>query len=109
MNRCLRSLSCVLTLTALTLFSTDAPARPKPKPAGKAHEAKRSEAKRPEAKTHDAKPARAAKDARPPRSTAVGKRPHAKHADAKRKSKPSMRSRRSLLARCSVSGWHSPC
>jgi len=86
MNRCFRSLSCVLTLAALVLFSTEASARtnPKPKPAGKTHEAKT-----PQVKTRDAKPVHAAKDARPQRSAAVGKRPHAKHADAKRKSKPS--------------------
>lgn len=81
MNRCLRSLSCVLTLTALALFSTGASARtnPKTKPAGKTHEAKRPEAKA----------TRAAKEARPQRSAAIGKRPHAKHANAQRKSKPS--------------------
>lgn len=79
MNRRLRSLSCVLTLTALALFSTEASARtnPKTKPAGKTHEAKRPEAK----------PVPAAKEAH--RTAAVEKRRHAKHADAKRKSKPS--------------------
>jgi len=85
MSRSLRSLSCVLTLTALALFSTEATARtnPKPKPAGKTQEAKR-----PEVKKSEAKPAAAAKEARPHRAAAVEKRRHAKHADAKRKSKP---------------------
>jgi soluble lytic murein transglycosylase len=86
MNRCLRSLSCVLTLTALALFSTEASARtnPKPKSAGKTHESKTREAK-----THEVKPAQGTKETRPHRAAAVRKRPHAKHADAKRKSKPS--------------------
>ena len=79
MNRCFRSLSCVLTFTALALFSTEATARTKPKPTGKTHEAK----------THEAKPAHAAKEARPQRSAAAGKHRNAKHADARRKSKPS--------------------
>ena len=67
MNRCLRSLSCVLTLTAFALFATEATARSNPKPqhAKKAHEAK---------------------DARAHRHAAVGKRRHARHADAHRKS-----------------------
>jgi soluble lytic murein transglycosylase len=86
MNRCFRSLPCVLTLTALALFSTEAMARtnPKAKPAGKTQESKK-----PEAKKQEAKPAPAAKDARPHRAAAVEKRRHAKHADAQRKSKPS--------------------
>jgi soluble lytic murein transglycosylase len=73
MNRCLRSLSCVLTLSALALFSTETMARTnaKPKPAGKTHEAK------------------AAKEARPHRAAAAGKQRHARHAAAHRKSKPS--------------------
>src|SRR4051794_29788828 len=86
MNRCFRSLPCVLTLTALALFSTEAMARtnPKAKPTGKTHEAKKPEVRKPEAK-----PAAAAKEARPHRTVAIEKRRHAKHADAKRKSKPS--------------------
>src|SRR5438876_9884802 len=72
MNRCFRSLSCVLTFAALALFSTEATARTKPKPTGKTHEAK----------TH------APKEARPHRNAAAEKRRHAKHADAQRKSKP---------------------
>ena len=70
MNRCLRSLSCVLTLTALALFSTEAPARNNPR---------QQQAK----KTHEAK------DARANRHAAVGKRRHARHADAHRKRKAS--------------------
>ena len=70
MNRCLRSLSCVLTLTALALFSTEATARTNPK---------QQHAK----KTHEAK------DARANRHAAVGKRRHARHADAHRKQKAS--------------------
>jgi soluble lytic murein transglycosylase len=86
MSRSLRSLSCILTLAALALFSTEATARtnPKPKPAGKTQEAKRPEAGKPEVK-----PAAAAKEAPPHRAAAVEKRRHGKHADAKRKSKPS--------------------
>jgi soluble lytic murein transglycosylase len=81
MNRCLRSLSCVLTLSALALFSTEAAARTnaKPKTAGKTHEAK----------TTGAKPTHAAKEARPHRSAAAGKHRPTRHADARRKSKPS--------------------
>jgi soluble lytic murein transglycosylase len=70
MNRCLRSLSCVLTLTALALFSTEAAARTNPK---------QQHAK----KTHEAK------EARSHRHAAVGKRRHVRHADAHRKSTPS--------------------
>ena len=71
MNRCLRSLACVVTLTALAMFSTDATAaRTNPK---------QQQTK----KTHEAKQARAH------RGAAVGKRRHARHADAHRKSKPS--------------------
>ncbi|WP_425905418.1 transglycosylase SLT domain-containing protein [Nitrobacter sp. TKz-YC02] len=71
MNRCLRSLARVLTLTALAMLSKDATAartNPKQQQTTKTHEAKQ---------------------ARPPRSAAVGKRRHARHADAHRKSKPS--------------------
>jgi soluble lytic murein transglycosylase len=79
MNRCLRSLSCLLTLSALALFAlalfaTDATAKtnPKQQAPNKTLAAKKS---------HDAK-----KWALPHRN-AVEKRRHAKHADAKRKSK----------------------
>jgi len=80
MNRCLRSLSCLLTLSALALFSAEATAKthPKQQPAKKTHEAK---------KPHAARDTR--KDARPHRNAAVEKRNHAKHADAKKKSKRS--------------------
>ncbi|MCA1457990.1 lytic transglycosylase domain-containing protein [Bradyrhizobium sp. BRP22] len=69
MNQCLRSLSCLLTVGVLALFSTDAPARPNNK---QAHVKK----------THDAK-------ATKQRDAAIGKRGRAKHADARRKSKRS--------------------
>jgi soluble lytic murein transglycosylase len=74
MNRCLRSLPCFLTFVALAVFSTDATARPshKQQHARKTHE-----------KTHEAK------EARPHRHAALGKRRHEKHADAQRKSKRS--------------------
>ncbi len=68
MNRCLRSLSCFLAVTALALFSTQASARASHKP---------QHAK----KTHEAK------GAHPHRSAAVEKHRRTKHADAKRKSK----------------------
>ena len=68
MNRCLRSLSCFLAVTALALFSTEASARASHKP---------QHAK----KTHEAK------GAHPHRSAAVEKHRRTKHADAKRKSK----------------------
>src|SRR6478735_2165397 len=86
MNRCLRSLSCVLTLSALALFSTEAAARTsaKPKTAGKTHEAKTHEAKTP-----TAKPTHAAKATRPHRNAAAGKHRPAKHAAAHRKSRRS--------------------
>ena len=76
MNRCLRSLSCFIAVTALALFSTEATARAshKPQHANKPHEAK---------KTRDAK------EARPHRTAALGKRHRARHADAQRKSKRS--------------------
>ncbi len=69
MNRCLRSLSFLLTLTALAVFSTEAIARGHKQPQPK--------------KTHEAK------GARPHRAAAVEKKRHAKHADFKRKSKQS--------------------
>src|SRR5258708_36362575 len=83
MNRCLRSLSCVLTLSALALFSTEATARTnaKPKPASKSHEAKT-----PAAKTPGAKATHAAKEARPHRSAAAGKHRPARHAHPRRES-----------------------
>jgi soluble lytic murein transglycosylase len=75
MNRCLRSLSCVLTLSALALFSTEATARTNPKQQNPKQQHAR--------KTYEAK------EARPHRHVAVGKRRHTKLADAHRKSKPS--------------------
>jgi peptidoglycan lytic transglycosylase len=70
MNRCLRSLSCFFTLAGLALFSTDATARTSQKPhAQKAHEATK--------KSH------VAKEARPHRSAASGKRRNAKHASSR--------------------------
>jgi len=74
MNRRLRSLSCLLTVTALALFATDAPAKTNPK-------------QQPAKKTQEAKKPHAAKEARPHGNAAVEKRRHAKHADAKKKSK----------------------
>ena len=78
MNRCLRSLSCLLTVIALALCATNAAARTNPK--------QQHVKKTPEKKTHDNK-LHAAKEARPHRNAAVEKRRHAKHADAKKKSK----------------------
>src|SRR6266478_5101688 len=74
MNQCLRSLSCFLTFAALAVFSSDSAARPshKQQHARKTHE-----------KTHEAK------EARPHRHAALGKRRHERHADAARKSKRS--------------------
>ncbi|WP_454619219.1 lytic transglycosylase domain-containing protein [Bradyrhizobium cenepequi] len=72
MNQCLRSLSCLLTVAVLALFSTDATARSGHK---QAHIKK----------TNDAK----ATKARNQRDAAGGKRGRAKHADARRKSKGS--------------------
>ncbi|MGY3615426.1 lytic transglycosylase domain-containing protein [Bradyrhizobium sp. USDA 10063] len=69
MNQCLRSLSCLLTVAVLALFSTDASARSSHK---QAHIKK----------TNDAK-------ARSQRDASVGKRGRAKQADARRKSKQS--------------------
>jgi soluble lytic murein transglycosylase len=69
MNQCLRSLSCLLTVTVLALISADATARTNPR-------------QQPAKKTHEA-------EARPHRSAALGKRGHAKHADAQRRSKRS--------------------
>jgi soluble lytic murein transglycosylase len=70
MNRCLRSLPCFLTFAVLAVFSTDATARP-------SHKQQHAR------KTHEAK------EARPHRTAALGKRRHEKHADAQRKSKRS--------------------
>ncbi|MBR1272291.1 transglycosylase SLT domain-containing protein [Bradyrhizobium sp. AUGA SZCCT0222] len=87
MNRCLRSLSCLLAATALALFAPEATARtnPKQQPAKKTHDAK---------KPHDAKKTLdAKKDAGPQRNAAGEKRRHAKlaknakHTDAQKKSK----------------------
>ena len=78
MNRCLRSLSCLLTVTALALCATNATARTNPK---QQHAKKTPEKKTPEKKPH------AAKESRPHRNAAVEKRRHVKQADAKKKSK----------------------
>ncbi|WP_027579095.1 lytic transglycosylase domain-containing protein [Bradyrhizobium sp. Ai1a-2] len=70
MNQCLRSLSCLLTVAVLALFSTDATARSSHK---QAHIKKSNDAK--------------ATKARNQREAAGGKRRHGKQADARRKSK----------------------
>lgn len=70
MNRCLRSLSCLLTFAVLAVVSTDATARTN-------HKQQHAR------KTHEAK------GAHPHRNAALGKRRHARHADAQRKSKRS--------------------
>lgn len=70
MNRCSRSLSFFLAVAALAVFSTEATARANHK-------------QQPTRKTHEAK------EARPHRTAALGKHRHAKHADARRSSKPS--------------------
>ena len=77
MNRCLRSLSCLLAVTALALGATNATARTNPK--------QQHAKKTPEKKAHEKKP-HAAKEARPHRKAAE-KRRHVKHAHAKKKSK----------------------
>jgi soluble lytic murein transglycosylase len=74
MNRCLRSLSCLFTVTVLALFANDASARTNPK---QQTPKKTQDAK----KAHDAKK----KAAGPHRDAAVEKRRHAKPADAKKK------------------------
>ena len=79
MTRCLRSLSCLVTLSALALFATDATAKTHPKQ----QLAKQQLAK----KTQEAKKPDAAKEARPQRSAVVEKHRAAKHADTKTKSK----------------------
>ena len=76
MNRCLRSLSCLLAATSLALFATEATAKTKPQPS-KQQPPKTQGAKKP----HDAK-----KEARPQHHAAAGKRRHAR-ADAKKKSR----------------------
>src|SRR5260370_17350454 len=70
MNQCLRSLSCFLTFAALAVCRQDAA----PRPSHKQQHAR---------KTHEAK------EARPHRHAALGKRRHERHADAARKSKKS--------------------
>ena len=77
MNRCLRSLSCLLAVTALALGATNATARTNPK--------QQHARKAPEKQAHEKKP-HAAKEARPHRKAAE-KRRHVKHAHAKKKSK----------------------
>src|SRR4051794_29099195 len=85
MKPCIRSLSCLIAVTALALLSTAAVARTNAKqpPAGKTHGAKKTaEAKTPKAK-----------EARPQRSAAVEKRRPAKHAELKWKSKSNSKSK----------------
>src|SRR3954451_24628528 len=78
MNRCLRSLSCLLTASALALFATEATAKTNPKPQPpKQQRTKTQDAKKP----HDAK-----KEARPQHHATAGKRRGAQ-ADPKKKSK----------------------
>lgn len=80
MNRCLRSLSCFLTVSALALFATEANARtnPKPPPPKKTENTK---------KTQDAKKPQDAKtEVRPQRTAVAEKRRPVKRADAKKKS-----------------------
>src|SRR3954462_15551518 len=75
MNRCLRSLSCFLTVSTLALFATDASARTNPKPP-------------PPKKTQDAKkPPHARPEVRPQRTAVAEKRRPVKRTDAKKKSK----------------------
>ena len=81
MNRCLRSLFCLLAVTAFALLATNATARPNPK---QQHTKKASD-KTPEKKAHEKKP-HAAKETRS-RNAAAEKRRHAKQSDAKKKSK----------------------
>ncbi|MCA6109059.1 lytic transglycosylase domain-containing protein [Bradyrhizobium cenepequi] len=71
MNQCLRSLSCLLTVAVLALFSTDATARSNNR------------------QTHTKKNHDATTKARQQRDAAVGKRGRAKHTDARRKSRES--------------------
>jgi soluble lytic murein transglycosylase len=76
MNQRLRSLSCVLAITGLALFSTNATARTSHKPhAQKALQATKKSPVANEARSH--------------RSAASGRKRHAKHASAQRKPKPS--------------------
>ena len=75
MNRCLRSLSCLFTLAGLALFSTDATARASHKP--------------PSQKPHEAtKKSHVGKEARSDRSSALGKRRHAKHTTQRKAKQP---------------------
>src|SRR3954468_22378008 len=76
MNPCFRSMSCLLTVAAFALCSTEATAR---------NDGRQQHA----GKTHEAKKTPEAKEARSHRSAAVEKRRHAKHAGAERKSKRS--------------------
>lgn len=76
MNPCFRSMSCLITVAAFALCSSEATART---------DAKQQHAR----KTHEAKKTPETKEARPQRSAAVEKRRHAKHADAERKSRRS--------------------
>jgi len=79
MNRCMRSLSCLLTASALALFATEATAKTHPKP---------QPSKQRPAKTLDAKkPQAAKKEASSQRKAAAGKTRHARLAEAKKKSK----------------------
>ena len=81
MNRCLRSLSCLLTLSALALVATDATAKSNPKP----QTSKPQTAKQQPSKTLDAKkPHDAKREPRPQRTAAAGKH---QHAEVKKKSK----------------------
>jgi soluble lytic murein transglycosylase len=76
MNPCFRSMSCLLTVAAFALCSTEATAR---------NDGRQQHA----GKTHEAKKTPEAKEARSHRSAAVEKRRHGKHAGAERKSKRS--------------------
>ena len=72
MNPCFRSMSCLLTVAAFALCSTEATAR---------NDGRQQHA----GKTHEAKKTPEAKEARSHRSAAVEKRRHAKHAESKSK------------------------
>jgi soluble lytic murein transglycosylase len=75
MNRCLRSLSCLITVGALALFATEATAKTNPRQVPPKQQ--------PPKKPQDAK-----KEAPPPqRKAAAGKHRPAKHANVKKKSK----------------------
>ena len=89
MNRCLRSLCCLVTLSALALPATDAAAKSNPKAqTAKPQTTKQQPAKQQPPKTQVAKkPHDAKKEPRPQRNAAAGKHRHAKHADVKKKSR----------------------